>query len=117
MLDSATIALSGSPPALFILGAFALFFLLTLVIPSTSGMAVLTMPLMGPLAVAVGASGPALVSAYLFGSGLMNLVTPAGLILPSLAMLGIGYGAWLRFIAPVMALLTLACAATLILTA
>jgi uncharacterized ion transporter superfamily protein YfcC len=117
MLDSATIALTGSPPALFILGAFALFFLLTLVIPSTSGMAVLTMPLMGPLAVAVGASGPALVSAYLFGSGLMNLVTPAGLILPSLAMLGIGYGAWLRFIAPVMALLTLACAATLILTA
>lgn len=117
LIDSASSALAGTPPAMFILGAFALFFLLSLVIPSSSGMAVLTMPLMGPLAIAVGAAGPALVSAYLFGMGLMTLVTPAGLILPSLAMLGIGYGAWLRFIAPVMLLLAAVCAATLALAA
>ncbi|HEX9931331.1 MAG TPA: hypothetical protein VGB08_00640 [Allosphingosinicella sp.] len=113
MLDAASTALAGTPPAAFVLGAFAMFFILTLVIPSTSGMAVLTMPLMGPLAIAVGASGPALVSAYLYGSGLMNMVTPAGLILPSLAMLGIGFGAWLRFIWPVMAVLAAVCAVAL----
>jgi uncharacterized ion transporter superfamily protein YfcC len=117
MLDSAAAGLAGTPPVLFILGAFTIFLLLTLVIPSTSGLAVLTMPLMGPLAIAIGASGPALVSAYLFGSGLMNLVTPAGLILPSLAMLGIGYVAWLRFIGPVLAVLALACVATLVIAA
>ena len=72
---------------------------------------------MGPLAVAIGASWPALISAYLFGSGLMNMVTPAGLILPSLAMLGIGYGAWLRFIAPVLAILAIACAVMLTISA
>jgi uncharacterized ion transporter superfamily protein YfcC len=117
MLDSAAAALVGTAPALFVLGAFAMFFLLTFVIPSTSGMAVLTMPLMGPLAMAVGASGTAMVSAYLFGNGLMNMVTPAGLVLPSLAMLGIGFGAWLRFIAPVLAFVAAACAVTLVLTA
>ncbi|HEX8214745.1 MAG TPA: hypothetical protein VF582_04645 [Allosphingosinicella sp.] len=117
MLHSAAQGLAGTPPVLFILGAFAIFLLLTLVIPSTSGLAVLTMPLMGPLAIAVGASGPALISAYLFGNGLMNLITPAGLVLPSLAMLGIGYGAWLRFIAPVLAVLALACIAALAIAA
>ena len=117
MLNSAAAGLAGTPPVLFILGAFVIFLMLTFVIPSTSGLAVLTMPLMGPLAIAVGASGPALVSAYLFGSGLMNVVTPAGLILPSLAMLGIGYGAWLRFIGPVLAVLAIACVATLVLAA
>ena len=54
-----------------------------------------------------------MISAYLFGNGLMNLLTPAGLILPSLAMLGIGYGAWLRFIGPVLAVVALTCAAVL----
>jgi uncharacterized ion transporter superfamily protein YfcC len=47
----------------------------------------------------------------------MNLVTPAGLILPSLAMLGIGYGAWLRFIGPVMGLLAAACVVALMISA
>jgi uncharacterized ion transporter superfamily protein YfcC len=117
MLNSAAAGLAGTPPVLFILGAFLIFLLLTLVIPSTSGLAVLTMPLMGPLAIAIGASGPALVSAYLFGNGLMNVVTPAGLILPSLAMLGIGYGAWLRFIGPVLAVLAIACVAALAISA
>jgi uncharacterized ion transporter superfamily protein YfcC len=117
MLHSAAAGLSGTPPILFILGAFAVFLMLTLVIPSTSGLAVLTMPLMGPLAIAIGASGPALVSAYLFGSGLMNVVTPAGLILPSLAMLGIGYGAWLRFVGPVLAVLAIGCVVTLAVSA
>jgi uncharacterized ion transporter superfamily protein YfcC len=117
MLHSAAAGLAGTPPVIFILGSFAIFLLLTLVIPSTSGLAVLTMPLMGPLAIAIGASGPALISAYLFGSGLMNVITPAGLILPSLAMLGVGYGAWLRFIGPVLAALTLICVATLAITA
>jgi uncharacterized ion transporter superfamily protein YfcC len=117
MLHSAAEALAGTPPLAFILGAFLVFLLLTLVIPSTSGLAVLTMPLMGPLAIAVGASGPAVVSAYLFGSGLMNVVTPAGLILPSLAMLGIGYGAWLRFIGPVLVAVALVCVAVLVLSA
>jgi len=117
LLHSAATGLAGTPPVVFILGAFAIFLLLTLVIPSTSGLAVLTMPLMGPLAIAIGASGPALISAYLFGSGLMNMVTPAGLILPSLAMLGIGYGAWLRFIGPVLAVLGIACLVTLTIAA
>jgi uncharacterized ion transporter superfamily protein YfcC len=117
MLNSAAAGLAGTPPVLFILGAFAIFMMLTLVIPSTSGLAVLTMPLMGPLSIAIGASGPALVSAYLFGNGLMNLLTPAGLILPSLAMLGVGYGAWLRFIGPVLGVLATACVVTLMMSA
>ncbi|WP_326524301.1 YfcC family protein [Sphingomonas sp.] len=117
IIDWASRLLAGTPPSLFLIGAMAFFFVFCLAIASSSGMALLTMPLLSPVAAAVGVSGSALVSAYLFGQGLMNLIAPVGLILPSLAMLGVGYGAWLRFITPVMAVLALCCIAALAMAA
>jgi uncharacterized ion transporter superfamily protein YfcC len=37
----------------------------------------------------------------------MSIVTPTGLILPSLAMVNVSYAAWLRFIAPLLGILAL----------
>lgn len=105
---------STMPPALFIVILLALYMLFTLFISSSSGMAVLTMPVMGALAIIAGVPGQEIVNAYLYGMGVMGFMTPTGLILPSLAMVNVSLKAWWRFIAPLLVILFLVCAAFLI---
>ena len=52
---------------------------------------------------------------YLLTLGLMFFVAPSGMVLPSLAMAGVGYDRWLRFIGPFLLLLTALAAAALVL--
>lgn len=103
--------LAGSmPPVLFILLLLLLYILFTLFISSSSGMAVLTMPIMGALAVLVNVPGREIVNAYLFGMGIMGFITPTGLILPSLALVNVSFKAWWRFIYPLIIILFIICA-------
>ena len=76
-------------------------------IPSSSGMAVLTMPIMSPLADTVSLGREHIVNAYLLGIGLFNFINPTGLVLASLAMVKVGYDKWLKFVFPLVVLLTL----------
>lgn len=99
------ILISGMPPAFFIIMLLILYMIFTLFISSSSGMAVLTMPIMGALAIIVNVPGGEIVNAYLFGMGIMGFVTPTGLILPSLALVNVSIKAWLKFIYPLMVIL------------
>ncbi|AMO98022.1 C4-dicarboxylate anaerobic carrier family protein [Collimonas arenae] len=82
--------------------------LLDVLIPSTSGKAAISMPILGPIGHISGVSGQSVVLAFLFGNGLTNMVTPtSGMLLAYLATGKVGYGAWLRFIFPLFAILTL----------
>jgi len=47
------------------------------------------------------------VNAYILGMGIMNVISPTGLALPSIAMVNVSYKTWLRFSMPLMILLTL----------
>lgn len=76
-------------------------------IPSSSGMAVLTMPIMSPLAETVNIGRENIVNAYLLGTGLFNFINPTGLVLASLAMVKVGYNKWLKFVLPLVLILTL----------
>lgn len=76
-------------------------------IPSSSGMAVLTMPIMAPLADGVGVGREVVVNAYLFGMGLFHFINPTGLILASLAIVKVGFDKWLKFVMPLLIILTL----------
>ena len=78
---------------------------LSFFIPSSSGMAVLTMPIMAPLADTVGVGRELVVNAYQYGMGLLYLISPTGLILPSLAIAKVGYDKWLKFIMPLFIIL------------
>ena len=78
---------------------------LSFFIPSSSGMAVLTMPIMAPLADTVGVGREIVVNAYQYGMGLLYLISPTGLILPSLAIAKVGYDKWLKFIMPLFIIL------------
>ena len=72
-------------------------------IPSGSGQAYVTMPLMAPIADIVGISRQVAVLAYQMGDGLMNMIVPTNAVLMGiLGMCGIPYGRWFRFIAPLV---------------
>jgi uncharacterized ion transporter superfamily protein YfcC len=107
-------AVEDMPRSIFIVALMLVFAGLTLFISSASGLAVVTMPIMAPLATVVGVPTEQIVNAYLYGLGLMSFITPTGLILPSLAMVGVSYAAWLRFIMPFLGVMALVAALFLI---
>ncbi len=104
----------GMPPAIFILLLMFFYLVFSLFIQSTSGMAVLTMPVIGALAIIVNIPGSEIVNAYMYGMSIMAFVAPTGLVLPSLALVNVSLKAWLRFILPLLILLTVICAAFLV---
>jgi uncharacterized ion transporter superfamily protein YfcC len=93
------------PPSLFIVIMLFVYLVFTLFISSSSGMAVVTMPIMGSLAVMSGVPGREMVNSYLFGMGIMGMVTPTGLLLPSLALVNVSPKAWWKFIRPLLLML------------
>ncbi len=86
---------------LYIYGGLSFF------IPSSSGMAVLTMPIMSPLADGVGIGREMVVNTYQYGMGLFAFINPTGLILASLTIVKVGYDKWLKFVMPLVIILTL----------
>jgi uncharacterized ion transporter superfamily protein YfcC len=86
-----------------------------LFICSGSGQAYVTMPIMAPLADLIGVSRQTAVLAFQFGDGFSNVIVPTSPVLMGiLAMAGIPYQRWLRFIAPFMALVLVAGALALL---
>lgn len=114
MLHYASNLVDGMPAIAFLLTLLAVFTVLTIFVSSSSGMAVLTMPILAPLAGVVGVPAEQVVNTYLIGFGLMSFITPTGLALPSLAMVDVDFGVWLRFSAPLLGILVLMAAAFLI---
>ncbi|HLF64849.1 MAG TPA: hypothetical protein VI603_13890 [Saprospiraceae bacterium] len=108
MLHSASTLVQGMPGVAFVVVLFFIFMFLTIFISSSSGMAVLTMPIMGPLARVVNVPVEQVVNAYLMGFGVMTFITPTGLILPSLVMVDVSFGTWLKFITPLLLILSVA---------
>ena len=101
------------PTTLAALGMMGIQALVHLPVPSTSGQAVLTMPLLVPLSDLIGLSRQVTVLAYQYGAGLCELLTPTnGALMAMLAASGVRYEDWLRFVVPVMgALVALAAVA------
>lgn len=106
LLYYASNLVEGMPKALFANVMLFLYAGLSFFIPSSSGMAVLSMPVMAPLADVVGAPREIVVDAYQYGMGLMAFVTPTGLILASLTMVNVTYDKWLKFVGPLLLILT-----------
>ncbi len=104
----------GIQPALFILMLLAFYLVFSIFIQSTSGMAVLTMPIIGALAILVNVPGREIVNSYLYGMCLMSFLAPTGLILPSLAMVNISLKTWFKFIMPLLIMLTIICMVALV---
>ena len=85
--------------------------LLHVPVPSVSGQAVLTMPVLVPLADLLGLSRQVIVLAYQYGAGLCDLITPTnGALMAILASAGVRYEQWMKFTLPLYGgLVTLGC--------
>ncbi len=95
-------------PVFFILLLLLFYFFFAILVSSSSGMAVLTMPIIGALGIIVNIPGREIVNSYLFGIGIMFLISPTGSVFPALLMVQVSYKAWLKFITPfIIALLIL----------
>ena len=76
-------------------------------IPSTSGLATLAMPIMVPLASFLGVSAALVVTSYQSASGVMNLVVPtSAVVMGGLAIARVPYGTYLRWVWPLLVALS-----------
>lgn len=105
MLYYASSATEGMNKGIFANVMMYIFGGLSFFIPSSSGMAVLTMPIMAPLADTVGIGREVIVNAYQYGMGLFFFISPTGLILASLAIVKVGFDKWLKFVMPLFFIL------------
>ncbi|HAB61467.1 MAG TPA: hypothetical protein DCE48_12385 [Lachnospiraceae bacterium] len=98
---------SGMNRNIFVILMMFVFMILGFFIASSSGLATLAIPIMAPLADAVNVPRDVIITACIFGQGLMSFITPTGLILASLEMVHVTYNKWLRFVLPLLALITI----------
>jgi uncharacterized ion transporter superfamily protein YfcC len=107
-------ALGDKGAVTFLIVMFLLFLPLSFLIPSTSGLATLSMPIVAPLAGFLGISAALVVTAYQSASGVMNLVVPtSAVVMGGLAIARVPYGTYLRWVWPLLAMLSALCVVVL----
>ncbi|MYG19071.1 MAG: YfcC family protein [Gemmatimonadales bacterium] len=95
------VPLADLPLALSAIGMSAAQGVLHFAVPSVSGQAVLTLPVLVPLSDLLGLSRQITILAYQYGAGLCELITPTnGALMAILAASGVRYESWLRFVIP-----------------
>lgn len=90
-------------PELAAVGMMIMQTILNLFVPSGSGQAFVTMPLMAPLSDILGVSRQIAVQAFVFGDGFANMIIPTNAVLMGiLGMAGVPYDRWFRFCFPLL---------------
>jgi uncharacterized ion transporter superfamily protein YfcC len=106
VLHWAELALGDVGQAAFAIVMYGLFLPLSFLIPSSSGLATVSMPIMAPLAGFVNVPADLVVTAYQSASGLMNLFIPtSAVVMGGLAIARVPYGRYLRWVWPLLAML------------
>jgi uncharacterized ion transporter superfamily protein YfcC len=119
IIDTVLFSLSGlAEGSSKILSVELMFFVqsaINLFLPSGSGQAALTMPIMAPLSDLLGVSRQTAVLAFQFGDGLSNLIIPtSGVTMGVLSIAGIPYQVWIKWMAPLMVIFFLLAMALLV---
>ena len=90
----------------FIIVTYLLYLPRSFLIPSSSGLATVSMLIMAPLSTFANVPSYLVVTAYQTANGLVNLVTPtSAVVMGGLAIARVGYGVWWKFVWPVLILL------------
>jgi len=107
ILHSAEGLVSGLSSIVFINVMYWLEVVLSFLVPSSSGLAVLTMPIMAPLADFARVDRDLVVTTYQAAPGIVNLVTPtSAVVMGGLAIARVPYVRYLKWVAPLLLLLT-----------
>lgn len=103
LVHSASTVLVNVPQLVAAEGMLVFQATLNFFIPSGSGQAAVTMPLMAPLADVLGLTRQTAVFAFTCGDGFSNMVIPtSGILMASLGLAGVPYQKWLRFMVPLL---------------
>ena len=105
ILNSLSNLLDGLPKVVFAVIMLFAFIIVGIFIQSTVGLAVLSMPVIAPLADQVNCPRDVVVNAYMYGQAFISLIAPTGYILIILQMVGIQFNYWLKFIWPFMVII------------
>ncbi|EOI5793026.1 YfcC family protein [Cronobacter malonaticus] len=107
ILHSAENLVSGLSTTVFINVTYWIEVVLSFLVPSSSGLAVLTMPIMAPLADFAHVGRDLVVTAYQSASGIVNLITPtSAVVMGGLAIARVPYVRYLKWVAPLILILT-----------
>jgi uncharacterized ion transporter superfamily protein YfcC len=107
ILHSAENTLGGLPELTFINLMFWIEVGMSFFVPSSSGLAVLSMPILAPLADFANVGRDLVVTAYQSANGLVNLINPTfAVVVGGLAIGRVSYDRWLAFIWPLLLILT-----------
>lgn len=108
ILHAAETSVAGLSQTAFILVIYWIEVGLSFFVPSTSGLAVLSMPILAPVADFAGVKRELVVTAFATASGVVNLITPtSAVVMGGLAIGRVPYERWLRFVWPLLVALTL----------
>src|SRR5699024_2327699 len=103
ILNFASTLVGNLPGYLSAMGMYITQSALNFIVPSGSGQAALTMPIMTPLSDLVGVSRQTAVLAFQFGDGISNILTPtSGYFMAALAAAGVSWTKWVRWIWPLI---------------
>jgi uncharacterized ion transporter superfamily protein YfcC len=106
VLNAAEQALASLGGVAFATITYLAFLPLSFLIPSSSGLATVAMPIMAPLASFANVAPSTVVTAYQSANGLVNLVTPtSAVVMGGLAIAHVGYGTWIKFVVPLLLML------------
>ncbi|HET9288610.1 MAG TPA: YfcC family protein [Gaiella sp.] len=104
------LALGDVGESTFAIVMFLLFLPLSFLIPSSSGLATVAMPIMAPLASFVNVPEQLVVTAYQSASGVMNLFIPtSAVVMGGLAIARVPYDRYLRWVWPLLLALSVLC--------
>ncbi|WP_080872067.1 YfcC family protein [Oceanobacillus timonensis] len=105
ILFAASNLVSQLPTAFSAIGMYVFQSILNFLVPSGSGQAALTMPIMTPLSDLTGVNRQTAVMAFQLGDGISNSITPtAGVLMASLAIAKIPWTTWFRWVIPLILL-------------
>jgi uncharacterized ion transporter superfamily protein YfcC len=92
-------SLAGTGSIAFAVASYLFYLPMSFLIPSTSGLATLSMPIMAPLGDFAGVARHVVITAYQSASGIVNLVTPtSAVVMGGLAVARVSYDRWLKFV-------------------
>ncbi|HJA40521.1 MAG TPA: YfcC family protein [Firmicutes bacterium] len=99
ILDKASNILNNISGIAFVTLSYCIYLGLSFLIPSSSGLATVSIPIFAPLAKNLNLSPEVMIMIFTAGSGLVNLFTPtSGVVMGGLSIAKVEYGTWLKFV-------------------
>src|SRR5574344_1341880 len=115
IISNAIMGLQGTAAYVFAPADYVLHAFLSVLVPSSSGLAVLSTPIVAPVAAGIGLNSSVTIMIYVAANGLVNLITPTcGAIMGGLALAKVQYSTWVKFAWKIV--LSIAIASMIILT-